>query len=486
MKAFLLPLLLLVSSLAFAQQSVYKDFEVDSTAQPRGGMVYLHAFLEANLRKPFQAEASGFGGRVILSGVVDTDGRITEVKVIRGIRPDCDREAQRVFSLYNAWKPAVKSGKPVQQEVTVPVLFKTNKPFPYINGDRISYFDSNGKALPDSNETVRYKQVIPVDTNGLPVADAIIYQRKRSSWNEFGRLTYTRKKEPKGSLSGKAVYRVGHLDANQLWQGNSFWVTETGTILRQAYYTDGRDTGLDLVYYDNGALNHKRAENTDGSFTITSWYPNGQIKKIYSVATKNPFETGQPELITAFWDSTGHQLVNNGNGQVVYNFSVKSYADTTRQTSFVEQGTYLGGYKQGTWTGRYADGSYSYEEKYDRGICQGGQSRIGQGEWVSYNRALQHPEFQGGMAGLGQYLAQNIHYPGDAQKAGLQGKVFVSFVVCTDGTLCDYEVLKGVAPSLDQEAVRVVKSMSGKWKPGVQRGQKVRVKYNLPITFSLQ
>lgn len=89
------------------------------------------------------------------------------------------------------------------------------------------------------------------------------------------------------------------------------------------------------------------------------------------------------------------------------------------------------------------------------------------------------------MKGLAQFLNQNLSYPVSAQKAGAQGRVFVSFVVCTDGTLCDYEVLKGVQSDLDREAVQVVQKMSGKWTPGVQRGQKVRVKYNLPINFSL-
>ena len=89
------------------------------------------------------------------------------------------------------------------------------------------------------------------------------------------------------------------------------------------------------------------------------------------------------------------------------------------------------------------------------------------------------------MRGLGQFLMQTLRYPADAQRARAQGRVFVSFVVCTDGTLCDYEVKQSVHPDLDREAVRVVKAMSGNWKPGVQRGQKVRTTYNLPINFTL-
>ena len=68
---------------------------------------------------------------------------------------------------------------------------------------------------------------------------------------------------------------------------------------------------------------------------------------------------------------------------------------------------------------------------------------------------------------------------------GSQGKVFVSFIINTDGSIQDVQVLKGVSDSLNDEAVRVVSRMP-KWKPGLQRGEPVRVKFNLPISFALQ
>lgn len=97
----------------------------------------------------------------------------------------------------------------------------------------------------------------------------------------------------------------------------------------------------------------------------------------------------------------------------------------------------------------------------------------------------QLPEFPGGMPGLGRFITENLRYPPDAQRAGQQGQVIVSFTVCTDGTLCDYEVLKSVSGLIDQEALRVVKRSSGKWKPGIQRGEPVRVKFNMPLNFTL-
>ena len=98
----------------------------------------------------------------------------------------------------------------------------------------------------------------------------------------------------------------------------------------------------------------------------------------------------------------------------------------------------------------------------------------------------QMPEFpNGGMAGLMQYLSMNIKYPTIAQENGTQGRVTVQFVVNRDGSIVDAKVLRGVDPYLDKEAIRVISSMP-KWKPGMQRGKAVRVKYTVPVMFRLQ
>lgn len=97
----------------------------------------------------------------------------------------------------------------------------------------------------------------------------------------------------------------------------------------------------------------------------------------------------------------------------------------------------------------------------------------------------QMPEFPGGMrAGL-EFMARNLKYPTKAQEAGKQGRVIVQFIVQKDGSLSDLHVLRPVDPWLDAEAIRVIGSMP-KWKPGMQDGQAVAVKFNLPVTFALE
>lgn len=95
------------------------------------------------------------------------------------------------------------------------------------------------------------------------------------------------------------------------------------------------------------------------------------------------------------------------------------------------------------------------------------------------------PEFPGGTAALMQFLGKNIKYPTIAQENGTQGRVIVQFVVNRDGTIVDPRVVKSVDPYLDKEALRVINSMP-KWKPGMQRGKAVRVKFTVPVMFRLQ
>ena len=97
----------------------------------------------------------------------------------------------------------------------------------------------------------------------------------------------------------------------------------------------------------------------------------------------------------------------------------------------------------------------------------------------------QMPSFPGGPSALMQYLSSNIKYPVVAEENGVQGRVVCTFVVEKDGSITDVSVVKSVDPSLDKEAVRVVKSMP-KWIPGKQNGSAVRVKYTVPVTFRLQ
>lgn len=121
-----------------------------------------------------------------------------------------------------------------------------------------------------------------------------------------------------------------------------------------------------------------------------------------------------------------------------------------------------------------SDYSYDYDGTgYDEGDY---------GEEDVFQVVEDMPTFPGD---INKWLGKNVKYPVIAQENNIQGRVTVQFVIEKDGSITDVKVLRGVDPSLDKEAVRVVKSMP-KWKPGKQRGKPVRVSYTVPINFRLQ
>ena len=95
------------------------------------------------------------------------------------------------------------------------------------------------------------------------------------------------------------------------------------------------------------------------------------------------------------------------------------------------------------------------------------------------------PTFPGGDEARMRFLSENIRYPQMARESGIQGTVFVTFVVERDGSVTDVRVLRGIGGGCDEEALRVIRAMP-RWNPGKQRGRPVRVQFNMPIRFTLQ
>ena len=102
-----------------------------------------------------------------------------------------------------------------------------------------------------------------------------------------------------------------------------------------------------------------------------------------------------------------------------------------------------------------------------------------------YSHVDDMPRFPGGDRALMQWLSDHINYPEDATKSHIQGRVIVRFVIETDGSINNVELVQGVHPSLDKEAIRVIESMP-QWVPGTQNGKLVAVYYTIPIVFKLQ
>ena len=120
----------------------------------------------------------------------------------------------------------------------------------------------------------------------------------------------------------------------------------------------------------------------------------------------------------------------------------------------------------------------------NNGVAGAGENSITTNEIYEAAGVDVFPDFPGGMGAWAKYIQKNLRYPTMAQEEGVQGKVFLTFVVEKDGTITDVKVTKGIGYGCDDEAIRVIKK-SPRWKPGMQNNLPVRVKYNMPISYMM-
>ncbi|RCR66940.1 TonB family protein [Larkinella punicea] len=471
----------LLMSLAVRAQTIYKEYEVDSIARPIGGLPLLEKFINVNRRMPYAAEVSQTKGVVILSAIVEPNGTVSAARALRSLHPDCDREAIRVLSLFKAWKPALKDGKPVRQELTYTIRFTPGE-WECKPDQTIRYFNHKGD-LTINRAKAKYQLRIPVDSLGYPSGSPVVYQKSGKNWKEFERLQF--RKEPfthfnydnPAQTDSADAYRLKIVDKTGANQDIHYAFLTDGRLLETEPYSDGRRIRSSYYYGRDGIVKRLEERTQNHTFMQWLWYPNGQL---YQIAL-HEFDVqayGYYRLINQ-WDSTGTPTVVDGTG-------IASEISQRDGRMFRERGALKNSYKEGEWTGRFQDGPLFYREIYKNGKFMSGKFYKENGEIITYNELSHPPEFQGGLTALAKFLITNIQYPAEASRAGIQGRVTVSFVVDTEGNVDDVTVLRGIGHGTHEEAVRVVKATSGKWTPGVQQGRTVKVNYALAIYFTGQ
>lgn len=229
-----------------------------------------------------------------------------------------------------------------------------------------------------------------------------------------------------------------------------------------------------VAYFPNG---HKMSVGTFTNSQVTgdlkAFYPNG---KLYFMKT---YTIDYSATLNECRDSVGTALTENGKGKWI------EFLDDSFKNAFVE-GDVLDGHEVGEWHGKqndslsitrvYKDGHMLSSNVYDKN----GKAAMGD----IYTAVEKIPEFKGGIEALYGFLGHNIRYPERARVKHTQGRVILSFIVEKDGSLTDIKVVQSVGDGVDEEAVRVLK-LSPRWTPGTQGGNPVRVKYSMPVGFSL-
>jgi len=248
---------------------------------------------------------------------------------------------------------------------------------------------------------------------------------------------------------------------------------------KKIYNASGFLEGMYLSYHENGKIENRATYFSDrfiGYFM--TWYPDGKQQKVLQY-----FKDGKEVSnwlpvqfkIINYWDSTGQQLVNTGNGQC------RCYFEKEKGRYVLETGNVKNGVRDSTWKAFRGD-TLIFEEEFKDGSFLKGVSYYG--EKHDYHEFEEVATFEGGYYAMAKHLQNNLQYPMSARRRKIQGDVYVEFVVDKDGSLYNIRTVKGVHPDLDAEAMRVVKNMP-RWVPGRQRGRPVKSRFVLPIKFKL-
>ncbi|QNK62038.1 TonB family protein [Pedobacter sp. PAMC26386] len=240
-----------------------------------------------------------------------------------------------------------------------------------------------------------------------------------------------------------------------------------------SYYKNGKRKSL--VHYENDKIvgaSHYFFEN--GSLREILELKDAPLSKNIKrdqINNYHPTDT----VINYLADSLGHVMIEKGNGHVIEQISSFGGA--------VLEKNYKDGLPHGTWTMKNHVGTCWYKEEFDNGKFISGESEK-DGIKFRYTQIDESPTLKGGIEKFYNYAMRNNTYPSDAQRGHIQGKVFLSFIVETDGNLTNVNVERRLYPSLDSEAVRIIKC-SPKWISGKSHGFPIRAKLNMPLSFTL-
>jgi outer membrane biosynthesis protein TonB len=476
----IIALLCLISFSTFSQR-IYQANEVEKVAEPGGGLGLFNRFVMANLRVPIHAAAKGLNSRVLVKGIVQTDGTITNLEIARSLDSLCDMEALRVMSLYKAWKPARVNGQPVQQVVVYPIAFRT-APIPSYDGRQsamIEYFDKNQMIVSDEEKS-KFRNVIPVDRYGDVRADILFQEKRGGEWKTVKTFPFQKdeiwvKLLGPVKLDSVRAYRISADMGNWESPSEELITQADGRLLSfTAYPGSGKLPSVSKTYYRDGMLREEKI-SSDSLTQITSWYETGQLGNVLLV------DSTQKVSVIENWNLDGTVLVEKGSG------TARIQAGIYDGKMVYEEGLVVNGLKTGHWTGRHSITDVVYEEDYQDGVLIKGVRNPGQ-QPTEYTMDAIPPKFRGGPKEFIKLLRKHVDiFPSINPANGIpRGKLLVSFIVHENGKLSDYTLDRGVSKNVDRQIMDLVKETSGGWDPAVKKGKKVTTRHTLPIDFKIR
>lgn len=456
------------------KKEVTEDIFVVVEEQPEfpGGLDAMMKFLADSIVYPAEAKEKGIQGRVICNFVVMNDGSISDVEIVRGVDPVIDAEAVRVLESMPNWKPGKQRGQAVNVRFTLPVVFRLNASsdsnddtserveskviidelmtdeaaLSVSAGIRQTYIfpGGDGEFLRYISQNIRYPVI--AQENGI---QGLITATLR--FRSDGNIGSVHAKPDSGdeAMLSKEVLRV--LTSMPNWE-------KAPSLLVSGKVTDSHSNPLRGASVIIKGTNEGTISDSNGSFQLK--VPSKEGSLVISFVGYKTVELALNRLSNLNGETTTEiPVVFRLQGD-----NIEPYAGPTPDNAVVVVG--YGSAKAAT------------------NIAPPPPPRRNSSDEI-FMVVEEQPEFPGGNEALMKYISDNIKYPADAVSKGIQGRVITNFVVEKDGTLTDVQVARGVDPSLDKEAIRLIESMP-RWIPGKQRGEVIRVRFALPVVFRLQ
>ncbi|WP_082026612.1 energy transducer TonB [Flammeovirga sp. OC4] len=240
-----------------------------------------------------------------------------------------------------------------------------------------------------------------------------------------------------------------------------------------------------ITYFQNG---NKRLEGEyRQSVKVGIWkqyHENGLVNLEYEIEYEQ-IPNNPKMLLLNGWDTLGNQTLKDGQGYVKYIATKSSDLKISNKQNLVIVEGQVKKYKRDkVWKGKYLTGEKYFEETYSKGKLKKGISWDKNENQFSYTRVIVPPVFPGGMAEFYKQVRRKFEYPQEAKMNGEQGKVYIRFIVQPTGKLSNFKVMRGVSPSINEEALRVM-NLVPDWEPRKVKGQPVTSTVVIPIIFNL-
>jgi TonB family protein len=351
---------------------------------------------------------------------------------------------------------------------------------------------------------------------GIPITEGDYINDKRTgTWN------FT-------DYAGKINFSGSYVDG--LKQG--LWLYYDNALVKCKIYHNRGDVDSAFAFHDNGQLSYEMALDENKNGQVKSYYKNGALKDLIPVKNHRVegiyqlyFENGQLHRETEIkagreikvlktYDLTGGPLdggtLEDGDGTMIEYYlpknnddrSLKKYRFGTYQDGVLngesklygrnglleESGFYKNGHLSGQWQLYREDGNFLSQVNYDADTTHPvskTENTVIYFSEAAYERDENKLEFQGGEKERVLFVQRCVNYPRRARANGVEGKVFINFVISENGELLRYRLIKKINPDLDAEVIRVLKAMP-RWNPSFHNGIPGKTSYNMPINFRLQ